>query len=210
MLKHCVVVGLTLLCSAPTGSAQARWRLRPQVGFGAYVPLTSLGTIGTASGHMNPAAVMGLAAGVHSADFPLGVRLSGVLALANGTDFTPTELCQIGCTRYTNPYPQFAGVALDAAVRLGRGRTTIGLFSGPGLRGYRSPDLVCACDPLRPGELAPFGVEELHLAGHFGAEIAHRVGGGEIAVQVEDYVGVFRNTRVRQHDLLIMLVGRLR
>ena len=205
-----LLFGLMLVASSQA-VGQAGWRLEPGIQAGAFLPLRSLGAFGTAHGRMRDALAAGLSLDLVSRRSAFGLRASGVLGLTKGAEFTPTSACSTGCGPYSCPYPRFAAMAIDVSLRFQWKQTTVRLAAGPGLRGYRVPELACACDPPPPpGAFVSYDVEEFHLARHVGLDVGRPLGRLELGLHIQDYVGRFQRTQRMQHDLLILLSARLR
>jgi hypothetical protein len=176
---------------------------------GLLLPASDLGAVGTASGKMQTASILGGSLDFGNPAKRLGARLSGAVALRSGIRFEPTPICQRFCDPWIDRLTRNRAFAVDITWRAKLPGTDLDLAAGSGFRDYHRQDVDCTCDESPAGDFLPFAVDEFRLIYHLAIGLSVRTTGPRVRFQLEDYWGSFQRTRQRQHDLLLSIGLRL-
>lgn len=108
------------------------------------------------TGRLEPGPAGILAVTINPSPFwPVGIRLGAAASFAGRTRFRPSAGCIGTCAPGSGDRGTLRAAFADLTVTLPLPAVDVRLAAGPAIRQYDYPDLICACEPPRLGELFP-------------------------------------------------------
>ena len=182
--------------------------VRFEVGAGAFIPTTDLGTVLITTGRLAPGPAGIVAVTINpSPIWPVGLRLGAAASFAGRTRVRPSPGCIGTCAPGSGRGGALRAAFADLTVTLPLPAVDVRLAAGPTIRQYAYPDLICACDPPGPGELFPEPFFSRHEAAAFHLAIAailRRAGQPAPLLQAE-LLASRSQWNVKQRDLLVSI-----